>query len=607
MKKYLSIILLTAAIFASCTREEPVTPETQVYTLTVTASKSADDPASKALSLDGKTLKVKWDEGEEVEVVQDQDGHKVLGKLYAKASETGSTTLSGTLNIVPTHSSNLLFYLHGSTQDYTGQTGVLLSDENSIEKKYDYASASARWDRTDEFIIDEENKTVSVPGGLDFESSQAIVKFTLVDKLTGNPVNATSLTISGFRNPGSMDIENIVLHGEPGANNTCGALVITPASATSEIYVAIRREYEMLFPFSSFTLTAETAEGVTYNYVTSGDILKSGKYYDITVKMLDTTLDKTRIVNLAEVTGNFTATDGQILMGKLSGDYKVSVAPGATITLSNTTIEGIIPDGEWDSAGDHESPGGYEYKWAGITCEGDATIELMGTNNVKGCKYFSGIYVPYNNTLVICGEGTLNVTGGRKAAGIGGCYASEYQSAGPPAACGNIRIEGGTVNASGGQGGGAGIGTGDIYKSSARNTCGTIEITGGVVTATGSSWGPGIGAGDCGNCGKITISGGTVTANGGYQAPGIGKSGTGNCNGIYITASVTKVTASQNHAGTYNGWCGWSIGIPESSGGQTSCGEIWVGGEQLCNGYQDGFKDNAAKEWLQSNPFVYEP
>lgn len=289
-KRFFGAMLLSAAAFAACERMEsgiPATPE--VYTMTVTASKSADDVA-KALVLDEKTLGVRWDEGEEVEVVQDQDGYKVLGKLYAKASETGSTTLSGTLEAAPTNTSNLLFYLHGSTQDYTGQTGVLLSDGNSIEKKYDYAYASARWSPAD-FIVDEDSKTVTVPDGLSFESSQAIVKFTLVDEISESPLNVTSLTISDFRKPGTVDVNNIVLNAAPGAEATCGDLVITPASATGEIYVAIRREYETLYGFSKFTLTAETAEGISFNYEKSfddndaGKIFDSGNYYEITVKM----------------------------------------------------------------------------------------------------------------------------------------------------------------------------------------------------------------------------------------------------------------------------------------------------------------------------------
>lgn len=80
---------------------------------------------------------------------------------------------------------------------------------------------------------------------------------------------------------------------------------------------------------------------------------------------------------------------------------------------------------------------------------------------------------------------------------------------------GNIIIEGGTINATGGYQA-AGIG-GTIGESGSD-----IKITGGTVTATGGSGGAGIGGGFNGNVNSITISGGMVTANAGEKAAAIG-------------------------------------------------------------------------------------
>ena len=83
--------------------------------------------------------------------------------------------------------------------------------------------------------------------------------------------------------------------------------------------------------------------------------------------------------DLATLTSDATAVDGTVIHGTLSGNYKVSIAAGATVTLSNAVINGV------DSL---------SYMWAGITCEGDATIVLKGSSEIRGFyKYYPGIYV----------------------------------------------------------------------------------------------------------------------------------------------------------------------------------------------------------------------
>ena len=84
-------------------------------------------------------------------------------------------------------------------------------------------------------------------------------------------------------------------------------------------------------------------------------------------------------IYLNELTDNYTAQDGDVLRGRLAGNYKISIADGATVTFDNLTIEGVD-----DNA----------YQWAGVTCEGDATIFLMGHNIVRGFMYRRpGIFV----------------------------------------------------------------------------------------------------------------------------------------------------------------------------------------------------------------------
>jgi len=189
-------------------------------------------------------------------------------------------------------------------------------------------------------------------------------------------------------------------------------------------------------------------------------------------------------VDLSTLTTHYTAQDGETLTGTLGANVKISIAAGATVKLQDVTINGTNDQ---------------RYSWAGISCLGNATIILKGTNNVSGfSENYSGIYVPSGSTLTIKGSGSLTARGSDIGAGIG----AEYYIP-----CGNIVIEGGTINAYGGWLA-AGIG------GSWRALCGDITITDGVTKVyaeSGSSEVGAIGAGYYSSCGTVTI-GGTVGA-----------------------------------------------------------------------------------------------
>ena len=286
---------------------------------------------------------------------------------------------------------------------------------------------------------------------------------------------------------------------------------------TAELTTPISSFYLAMEPFTEAPITIEATVGDdTYKYEKKSVSIASGKYYQSTVTMA-------KIVDLSTVTTVTTIEDGYTVTGTLGANVKISIAAGATVTLAGVTINGE----------NNES-----YGWAGITCLGDATIILEdGTENtVKGFhKNYPGIHVPgdidpaNNKTLTIKGTGSLTASSNGQGAGIGGGYNIN---------CGNIIIEGGTVEATGGVSF-AGIGSGG-YRS-----CGNITISGGTVTATGGYGAAGIGSGDSGTCGDITITTGVtqVTATKGSDAPNsIGAGGgTGTCDTVTIeSANVTQ-------------------------------------------------------------------
>ncbi len=286
-------------------------------------------------------------------------------------------------------------------------------------------------------------------------------------------------------------------------------------------------------------IKATTTETETYAYETNTT------QYTLTVDPA---------INLASLTADYIAQNGDVLTGTLAGIYKISIAAGASVELKDVTI---------NSTGVND----YHYDWAGLTCAGNATITITGTNTVKGFYDDSpGIKAgPKNTTLTISGTGSLTATGGIFAAGIG---------SGGEATCGAITISGGTVMASSGADG-AGIGSG--YSNS---SCGDINISGGTVNAN-AQYGAGIGSGGINSsCGAITISGGTINAISYGHGASIGSGVASTFGSITITAGITQVQATRNNTAV------WPIGKGYSDNGST--GAVTIGGVTVTSKDWDG-------------------
>ena len=129
-------------------------------------------------------------------------------------------------------------------------------------------------------------------------------------------------------------------------------------------------------------------------------------------------------VDLSTLTGHRILQNGDTATGTLAGNYKISIADGAKVTLSNAVI----------------NVGGASAAWAGLTCAGDAEIVLVDDESVVTSFHsnYPGIFVPTNHTLTITGEGYLTVTGGGWSAGIGGGNGNDL---GLAASCGSIVID----------------------------------------------------------------------------------------------------------------------------------------------------------------------
>ena len=265
------------------------------------------------------------------------------------------------------------------------------------------------------------------------------------------------------------------------------------------------RQYTFTMPDGDVTITADVEQSYAVNLPTNLEIVSAtntadnnGKYisgtvvtfkpvfgyeasnvsdgantltanegvYCVTVSDADITItatvERSDTIDLSDVSNDFTAVDGDVLTG--STDKTVTIADGASITLSNVTING------------------------GIVCEGTATITIVGANSTTGKHAKAGVQIGGSGTtLTITGDGSLTATGGTGGAGIGTSVVFANTFTG-----GNITIESGTVTAIGTEfdhnthQGGDGIGTGYTYAT-ATNTIGTVTIYDGINTVDASS------------------------------------------------------------------------------------------------------------------------
>ena len=376
-----------------------------------------------------------------------------------------------------------------------------------------------------------------------FSENTTTVEVT-VTKKDGSITFATSTVIKSFGDDAFTNPLTIVGDG-----------TVTYSSNNSNVATVDANGNVSIIDGGTAIITATTANTDEYAY--------KPDYAQYTLRVI-------KIIDLSTLTSDYIAQDNNILTGTLAGNYKITIADNANVELKDVTING----------GNNSST-----NWAGLTCDGNATITISGTNTVMGFYYkYPGIQAgKTGTTLTINGTGTLTATGGDFAAGIGSGYDG--------ASCGHITISGGTVNASSSMNG-ASIGSGfkgsscgaitisggTVNASSASNgagigsgyansSCGNITISGGTVNASSASNGAGIGSGFSGSsCGAITISGGTVNANTRYGA-GIG-SGYKNSSCKNITISGGTVIASSGDAGA---------GIGSGFNG-SSCGNITISG-----------------------------
>ena len=273
----LAALLIASATFAACSgddnivKEQPANPAQHTYTMTIEATKGGDAAATRALALDGKTLNATWETSNEVKAYNYTKSSALTGSLKPQ-SDGASATLTGSLTGSVAVDDIIFLRWPSVDADYTGQDGTL----ETIAQRYDYTTGIAKVTSVDGTTIGAEDS--SHGGPVLFTNSQAIVKFTLIDKATGSPINATQLTIDAKVNGESRLIQSLTYPD----TYTFGPITINRTEPTDNVVYAA-------LPFSSqakFTFSLTATDGTnTYTYEKANVTMLNGRYYEITVKM----------------------------------------------------------------------------------------------------------------------------------------------------------------------------------------------------------------------------------------------------------------------------------------------------------------------------------
>lgn len=440
--------------------EDSSVPQDNIVTVTATITREGSASETRALSEDGTKT---FTNSEKIAVIYENTSsvQKLAEASITSVSSDGKTaTISVDLDS-PKEGSSTVYYKYPASLADISKSGLADLDPLYTEQDGTLATLSSKFDFCEgEGQMTVSGSAVTLPEKVAMKNALAVCVFTVKNgsnDLTGN-------------------IEQLTLKLTKGSE--VSTYTVNRTAASDPIYVAVKPidnpevEVSVDGPFA----TTKKPTGIFS--------MERNNIYPVN-------LDCNQVTDLSKLpAGEYIAKDGEILTGTISDDAILKIDAGARVTLRDVSI---------NSDGSH-----FLAKHAGITCTGDATITLEGTNTVVGYDpAYAGISSYFNSTLTIGGTGTLTAKN-------------------------NNRDNNGS---------GAGIGCDN-------GSVGDIVITGGTIIAEGGAKASGIGCSDKHNCGKITISNATVTATThGKGSAAIGESGGdgSRCDGISVSGD-TKLT-----------------------------------------------------------------
>ena len=186
-------------------------------------------------------------------------GTELIGTLTATpdGEDPHKATLSGEVvtSSLEADVSTITLLTPRADWDYTGQAGILLNEDNSIEKKYHYTKAA------DVLVMSVENEHGTfATAGASFTNQQSIYRMNFrykVNETTKTAITAKSVIIT------SASGQLVQSQAVDGTSLEKGAIDVTLGTASADpFFVALRNGEET--NAENLTFTVIDADGVTY-------------------------------------------------------------------------------------------------------------------------------------------------------------------------------------------------------------------------------------------------------------------------------------------------------------------------------------------------------
>lgn len=377
--RFLAALLMVGAAFIACSsddsiiEQQPITPDGQVYTLTVNATKDGS-ATTRALNLSGTNLVASWATTDVITVTK---GTTPVGTLSPSNISGGNATFTGTVSeVVVGDVLTLDYHPITSLSAFGGQDGTLKDKTNSAEN-YDMATATVTVK-----TVESGNITIEETGA-SFKTQTAVLKLVLNDGT--NAIDATSLNLKAtitLPSPISAAITEDIFTFIPTAAtytaNGSGILYFALPNATkvaADLAAKINTTYptsftstevETLLATAKLTFTASVG-ATTYTTTKTGYSFAAAKYYATTLTMEN--MNTIPLTLEAKAAGTITFENHA--SGKVT--YKLNGGEGVDIAAGESKAIPVAAGGKVAFYGDN---GSYapESDYSNISCTASCIV-----------------------------------------------------------------------------------------------------------------------------------------------------------------------------------------------------------------------------------------
>ena len=316
MKKVFGIAAMLLALSACNKVETEIQPVSGEEGITITATLAPKGANTKAVADGGDKITVTWAENEHIAVLYEVSSTKYVADATITAVDgSGTATITFTVEAGTTNDTpcTLVYPLSAAKDDHSGvkdAATLLAAQDGTLSANLDV--------RVGEGTI--QTTTPGLTVNTQPEAQFAIFKFTVKNSDASATIDVKPLTIT----IGAQDY------------------VITPASATSELFAALPA-----ISGEAVTFTATGSDSKTYTASKASVTFSAGKYYQSNIKMVEK-VASTVTWTFSEMTSEFADLDeGFTYKGvTLQGEYGTLDFDEGTLEATYSSLTFTAPAGK---------------------------------------------------------------------------------------------------------------------------------------------------------------------------------------------------------------------------------------------------------------------